>query len=375
MKCLSCQHNNLYRERSNGKCSRCKAAFAFEPKRGDLFSDPLFKKVLDQVSDQQRVAFTSRQLYYALARKKHPQQPVTSAAKLLLNSLRLAGFALPVVAFAQQAPEWLIVVSLIYAVVIQHLLLLGLAWWLPKSPVMGVFLPKDTLKTYLDKWRKAHGPIPQLVSAPAPLQLEPARLQELAQYGVDKVVVCDRQDTVDFLIANRFHMEQKCLVLQAGGYPFQQAEGVFEQLKRQPHLQVYVLHDASRTGCELAAHLRAQAAWVPASAQIIDLGLSPHHAQKFKAYWRPADKVSGAAAGLFASLPPADAEWLAQFELELAVIPPLQLLNRLGRMLRLGAEALSDPDADGGWEADSDGIFLWSDLGGADDADGDGDFG
>jgi len=82
MKCLHCGVDNTYRERSGtrnasnqhagSKCSKCKQLFAFEPKTGSLFSDTHFHKILEQATDRGKVYITPQQLYYALARKKHP---------------------------------------------------------------------------------------------------------------------------------------------------------------------------------------------------------------------------------------------------------------------------------------------------------------
>lgn len=378
MKCLSCGHNSLYRERTGGKCSKCQKPFAFEPKTGDAFTDGKFQKALDKISDRGQVSFTRQQLYYELARRKYPGQPPTALARTLMGVIYLAGWCLPILALFKGAPEILTVLAFIYAVLGQLLVIYSLNHFLPKTPVMAPFLPQDGLQKLLTKWQSAHGVCPQLVTTAPEKRLPAGQIDELKHYSVDKVLVCDRKDTVDFLLANRLHMEQKCLIMMAGGYPFFETTELFRQLKQQPRLQIYVLHDASRKGCSLARHLRQQAEWVPKGAQILDLGLNPGHAQKFKKFWRAAQPGHAIPARPH-QLPPED--WLSYFELELAVIPPLQLLNRLSRLLRLGAEALDKQRQQGGSESaaefESDDLIIWGwgELGDAGDLGDDGDFG
>ena len=221
-------------------------------------------------------------------------------------------------------------------------------------------------------WTYAHQPPDHLLIPGQKPAIEASRLKELSQYAVDKVLVCERPEMVDFFIANRFHMEQKCLVITAGGYPFKETELIFDKLRSLESLAIFVLHDASLKGARLPGYLRKQASWVSRQAQVIDLGLTAAHAQKFKAYWHPQKSPAGVAD---ADLP----EWLHHYKVHLAVIPPLQLLNRVGRMLRLYGQQ-SDSDSDSSVEMEyetSEGlsVLAWANLGGHGDNDGDGDFG
>lgn len=54
-------------------------------------------------------------------------------------------------------------------------------------------------------------------------------------------------------------------------------------LKRNPRLQVFVLHDATVPGCRLAHRLVTDPEWFgEAGLRVIDLGLRPRHAKPFR---------------------------------------------------------------------------------------------
>lgn len=235
---------------------------------------------------------------------------------------------------------------------------------------MAPFLVNHELDKYIQLWTYAHQKPQSLIIPGEKLAIEASRLKELNQYAVDKILVCERPEMVDFFVANRFHMEQKCLVMTAGGYPFQETDLLFEKLRGLAKLAIFVLHDASLKGVKLPVYLRKQAPWVSKQAQVIDLGLSAEHASKLEDYWH--HQTSPAA--------PDDTdypEWLQHYKVHLAVIPPLQLLNRVGRMLNMYAQ---QRDASSSFESsfetdDALAVLAWSNLGGAGDNDGDGDFG
>jgi hypothetical protein len=53
-----------------------------------------------------------------------------------------------------------------------------------------------------------------------------SREKDLDDYTVERVIICDHSQIVDFLLANNFHIEQKCAVLSIGGYPPQHFERI-----------------------------------------------------------------------------------------------------------------------------------------------------
>jgi hypothetical protein len=99
---------------------------------------------------------------------------------------------------------------------------------------------------------------------------------DVSAYSFDRLVVCDRPEIAQFLIANNFHFENNCAVLSITGYPQSIFDTTMQMLRRNPDLKVYALHDCSPKGIGLVDHLRTSFNWFPDnSAIIIDIGLLP----------------------------------------------------------------------------------------------------
>jgi hypothetical protein len=196
-----------------------------------------------------------------------------------------------------------------------------------------------------DKWCAAHGKPEGLIE---PKPTAPAELVEadVGDYSFDRAVICDRPRTVDLLLANRFHFENNCAVLSADGYPKHVFGTVLTMLKRNPKLIVFVLHDASVEGCTLARRLSTDPAWFSQGTRIIDVGLTPTHARRFRGFWLP-NTASKALAGSGR-----DAAWLASSMLELAVIRPEQVIKRLFRAISHHTDRAAQLEAGGATGAD-----------------------
>ena len=107
------------------------------------------------------------------------------------------------------------------------------------------------------KWLSAHGSPPGLVARRAlpPGTAARALPQDIHHYSFDRAAATYREDTVYLPLANNFHFENNCAILAVGGYP----AGAFETVRamlRESKLIVYVLHDASVVGCQLAQRVR-----------------------------------------------------------------------------------------------------------------------
>jgi hypothetical protein len=223
---------------------------------------------------------------------------------------------------------------------------------------------------FSDLWRRFHhvhgAPAGLIVRRESPAK--PAVESDIADYSFDRAIICDRARTVDVLLANNFHFENNCAVLSIGGYPPGPFETVRAMLKRNPKLEVYALHDASAEGCALPKRLAADEAWFKAHPRVVDLGLRPSHAKRFRGLWIAAPS----AGALFTSdMPAAAAEWLARYALELAVIRPEQLLKRLYRaMTQPPSQERGDGSSNGSSSGTDGGAYVGStgDAGLDDDA-------
>ena len=70
MKCVQCNTDNNLRDRTNnsGRCKQCNHPFVFEPTtitdKKFAFTDPFFKKAIEDISSQNMLFFTLKQFLY-----------------------------------------------------------------------------------------------------------------------------------------------------------------------------------------------------------------------------------------------------------------------------------------------------------------------
>ncbi|MBF2052695.1 MAG: hypothetical protein IGS03_04425 [Candidatus Sericytochromatia bacterium] len=359
MKCPHCQRDIRYRERSGRQCPQCRKRFAFEPREGDLLSDLAFKSLLDRLSDQGTLAWNTRQLQHAL-RRPFQRQQFKQRQGLIIGSL-FGGLVLGVIGFnLLPSVLWL-------------LLMLGggsvTARLIYRQFKASPFLPlsRTEAETLLQRWEAVHGPATGKLSPP---QLKPATgdknpLSE--SYNVGQALICDRPETVAFLLANDFHIEQRCAILSVGGYPPDDFEGLRQMLKRNPQLNVFVLHDASYNGCQLYHTLITEPDWFKGSKRVFDLGLFPRHAQRLRGHW-----TAAGASYQRTPLPgysEADNIWLQHHELSLMALPPKTLLKQIQRLLSRHAQQASEAyarDDESGWEFESEDLLRIGEIGDSD---------
>lgn len=339
MKCIRCDTDSTYQERSGKKCPKCKGAFAFEPKDGDPFTDPAFQNALDAVSAKGQLRWGAEHLYYELARRQRPKKGCA-----IMGMIIMAIIALIVLVKAQ----WLATIPAAIAVM--------LAWgvWRGKRQNFVTFDQKQ-FNALLQKWTAAHGQPKGLIvramkrgtPAAPPRKLE----ADIADYSFDRAVICDRARTADLLLANNFHFENNCAVLAVDGYPEAQFETVRAMLKRNPRLRVFALHDATAKGCRLAHTLATDSVWFAGQVPVTDVGLRPTQVQALRGMFLPHGAASVAAGG---GVSASDARWLSAQALELAVIRPEQVLKRLYKALNRKDDSDDSGRGDGGGGSGSD---------------------
>jgi hypothetical protein len=232
MKCIHCQNDAKYKDRSDGKCPTCHRQFAFEPKSGDPLTDVAFDLAIDRVSSSGTVKWTERHLYYELVKQKK-RNIVVGVLFLVLASL-----------------------FLLLGILAEHALLIGAV--VAAAISASGFSPQRLSLTpsrfdeLFRRWVAAHGSPKAFVvrrKAPQAAKVLPA---DIPEYSFDRAVICDRPETADLLLANNFHFENNCAVLSADGYPPEVFPTVRAMLRKNPKLVVYALHDATLDGCTLA---------------------------------------------------------------------------------------------------------------------------
>ena len=372
MKCIQCGVDNKLRERSAnlGRCKACGHPFAFEPKTVSnprQCTDTFFAKLIQDLSVNDTLFFTEKQLYYLLNRR------IEQKANRPINGFQGTGFLLLLVGFFT-----------IYAKAGMLLIPLGAAIWMwgwwekrqeirPQPKTFKVFQP--TFLQWIQRWRQVNGNPEKLLSSVRPETSSTTTIAistEVSDYSFDRVVVCEQDSIAHLLIANNLHFEHNCAVVSLNGYPFGIFDTVMEMLQRNPNLSVYALHDASPNGVKLATTLRLSQ-WFPnPTIAIYDLGLSPRQVMAMN---NPFVLSSGASGIRAKNLPedirqPLSAEelnWLlAGNYLELESFVPKKLLQVVSRGISLNRQGVSaSADSDSSWvDIDSDSqVFIVSSFG------------
>ena len=344
MKCIHCQHDAKYRERSNGCCPQCQRRFAFEPKQGDPMTDGVFAAAIERVSSRGSVRFLPDHLYYEIRRRYR-----RASFKLLRNGAIFAAVMLIAGLSFGMSPPVLVVIVALYG-----------SWlWAQTASSERRRFPRAKFDALLQRFIVAHGTPRGLIerlerAPPTPVERDPG-LEEMSAYSFDRAVICDRPETVDMLLANRFHFENNCAVLAIGGYPPRAFKVVRDMLRNNPRLVVVALHDASEAGCKLAYQLRNQQSWFKDLVPVIDVGLRPVHSKSLQGQEdrRPRRGVL-ASEGISGE----EAAWLAHSSLSLAVVVPEQVIKRLFRAISVVEEqqdsGTSGSGSDGSSSLDTD---------------------
>ncbi len=405
MKCIYCETDNTYKDRTDGqgKCKKCKQRFAFEPKTDAplLFltpkrtitsaplTDPAFKKAVEAISENNTVFFTPRQLYYQLLRpRSKPQAYKVNSAGCYLTLFWLV--ALGSLPFTLAIFKLSVGLALGIAVAILALgylsrLLLPKPLKMTRLASKAVIPYKFFLYAMLPKWNVTHGPPPKML--PDGGRLRPALRQsgaesDLSSYSFDRLLVCDKAETADMLLANNMHFETNTPIVSVDGYPQDVFESVLGMVRRNPNLKVFAVHDATPQGCLLPLQLREDPRWFPQpQVQIFDIGLRPRQIasmpgllvqdraaqievpptdatglyklnRELKKRPRPARPKVELNPALRRSLTPAERKWLEEgYEAELAAFKPARLMRAIYQNFnkaveeaqRLEEAAQSDP--------------------------------
>lgn len=256
MRCPECKHNQRHKEGT--RCSKCRYQFVFQ-KRHDQISDYALRQLIGRLSDHGQLSFTTTQLALEICRlwRKKILGPVGCGIIALVISA-IAGL------FVSGIWKWW------GGMLIPVAVLLPLAIGLSRKEKSK--LPFDKARTLVNRYHQAH-PIQALANGTAfrdrsamPEPFDP-------HYAPERILIVERDDLVDMLIRNRFHLSHKAVVVSSSGYP----ESVFSAcqgfLRNHPDTPVQLIHDASLRGFALASQLAADPKWAFARQQMIDLGI------------------------------------------------------------------------------------------------------
>lgn len=342
MKCINCGTDNTLKDRTanQGRCTKCNHPFAFEPtSMGTIqITDPMFAKLINDISANNTLFFTPKQLLYFLDSRLRNKSFnalgfgfsyflyfflniwVTGfvggfligifgfnsflTANIIYqicviiylfnntNSARLNHASRKASAKSLQRLGILILVVGIFAslfvlksfVLFASFLTIGMSSLFLGTQQLGrvgklrqEFLISQTqLQNWLKRWEQINN-IPEKILPSPKEQIAPALINpDVTAYSFDRLVVCDSATIAQLLIANNFHFENNCAILSITGYPESIFNTTMEMLRRNPDLKVYAIHDCSPKGVSLVNHLRTSERWfLNSNVKIIDIGLLP----------------------------------------------------------------------------------------------------
>ena len=338
MKCIQCGTDNILRDRTSnqGRCKQCNHAFVFEPTSmaGVKLTDPFFNKALKDLSANDTLYFTPKQLFYLLEKR-------LSRTAALTPSSRLFGCAVILIALG----FFLGVMGIGWLFIGIGVVMLLIGWWKSKFPskqFRPLVIRQSAVEDWLKRWSRVNTPPTKLLPPPrnqAAVPVDPDAPDDITAYSFDRLVVCDSAAIAHMLIANNFHFEYNCAVLSSSGYPEHLFETTMQMLRRNLDLRVFVLHDCSPTGMAVGHQLRTDPAWfAESSVVIVDVGLRPRQiiaARNGMSLQKSAEVAQAAknlAPQIRQSLSQAELQWLETGNfVELESFTPQTLLRILQR--------------------------------------------
>ncbi|MBD2676653.1 hypothetical protein H6H03_14740 [Nostoc paludosum FACHB-159] len=338
MKCIKCGTDNKLKDRTanQGQCVKCNHPFAFEPTSMSKvkITDPLFAKILSDISANNTLFFTPKQLFYFLNMRLGGKS-FSSGLNLFLGYLTLSGFigfwsvnitggnqeivALLLFIFnavyifkifqdsdssklslksrrANARALQIIGIIILGGGISASILIIGSFYAFTLSVLMGMvsiylgtqqlqnsglstqefLFSQNEFENWVNRWRQINGLIVKILPSPREDNTLATFNPDVTAYSFDRLIVCDRATIAQLLIANNFHFENNCAILSITGYPQGIFETMMQMLRRNPDLKVYALHDCSPQGIGLVHHLRTSPKWFKDSnIIIIDIGLTP----------------------------------------------------------------------------------------------------
>lgn len=265
MKCPKCEQT-VRRGREGLRCGKCHYEFVFDPQESERLTDGRFLGLIRAVSSNDTYYFTPNQLY-----AEHLRRAVQGRRVRFFTILGCSGLLAMLVVAA------FIMESMWPAVVAFFAFLFGIGgtarYLRGRSPR---HLDPRTFGAIVDRWQKSPLRTDKLLTEPS-LSAPPPNWSEadIYDYGVERILIVQRDLLVDVFVRNQFHTEQKALVVSETGYPAYLTRVVDRLLAETPDLPVALLHDSTPDGIQMKDRLLSAAPYRLTEASLLDVGLFP----------------------------------------------------------------------------------------------------
>lgn len=265
MKCPKCSYDQ--KAKYGLKCGGCGYQFAFNPKDAATLglTDGKFAACIQAASQNDTTYFTRNQLYATFCRRM-------SASPLPQIGCSLIVLVVAGVLYASEAWPFAIVVGL-----------MGLAIFIGGIQVGRRKVKPQHFDVLLDRWLTHGRTIDRMIEEPS-LHEPPPDWNEpdIYDYGVERLLIVERDILVDLFVKNGVHAEQRMLVIGESGYPDYLLPVAQRLLEEQPDLPVFLLHDATTHGVAMEDRVRASGLLPLGNHQLTDLGMFPEDFRKLK---------------------------------------------------------------------------------------------
>lgn len=265
MKCPECGHDQ--KVKYGLKCGGCRYRFTFNPKESKTkgLTDGKFSGCIDAASQNGTSYFTRNQFYAIYARRMSgsPLKQIGCGVVLLVGAV---GFAL-----AMLWPFAMVATIVGVIVVIGGLV------------EAGRKITPAQVDVLLDRWLTDGKTIDRLIEKPT-LHDPPPEWSEpdIYDYGVERILIVERDVLVDLFVKNGIHAEQRMLIVGESGYPDYLLPVAQRLLTEQPDLPVFLLHDASSQGVRMKDRVLARGLLPLDGHPVTDLGMFPTDFQKLR---------------------------------------------------------------------------------------------
>jgi len=282
MKCPQCGHNHL-RGKRGMTCSKCKRTFILDPKRwvvgGTLgVTDGRFLGVIKRASGNDTRYFTANEFYtHARMKLKTGWFGLIPALIMLLIGGGMIVFAAGSVIASNDDS----------GISGGRLFMIILGGFFSFAGVGVLFstlqkLPREKWDKIVATW-KAREPIPRLLEEPRLHQPPPDwKEPDIYAYGAERLIICQHDLLVDWLVLNEFHLNERSLVLSESGYPEYLLGPVQELLRAQPDMPIFLLHDGTPLGTAMNERILKNPKFEVGSHPIVDLGLYADDVRKLR---------------------------------------------------------------------------------------------
>ena len=268
MKCPNCDYNQR-RGREGMVCKKCRYDFVFDPQEDEM-TDGKFLASVRRASSNDTYFFTANQLYAAACRRLRPAY----APLLLLVGIGFFAFILWKV---ERAP---LIAKLAVG---GFAVLILIACYFSLRPR----LKRKAWDKHLAHWHQNRPPLKKLIQSPE-LKDPPPDCDEpdIYDYGVEQILICERDEVVDWLVLNNYHVNTKTAVISENGYPEYLIPKIRTLLAQTPPPSIYLLHDSPDSTPPMITRVRESRIFDLYEADLTVLGIDPELLPRIKSLRR-----------------------------------------------------------------------------------------